>query len=362
MHRLAGPGVVATGDQVAFETQATVSYVSAINGGGGAVEANAPWAKGWETFVIGVAGASSPVNAVKQEVLAYLASIKGAETVAGQHNKNNPTPTDGTDQVTAITGKQAGLWSADFGFGADDVDARPIMIAQAQTEWTKGSIVQLMYHNCVPTGDELCSWDDIGGATPQHLTDAQWTDLTTAGGTLNWRGWRGSTRSATYFQQLKTAGVAPLFRPLHEINNQWAGGRGGRARRARAPLPDHARLSRGDQGPRQHHLGLERPGLHDAGLRRERYTPGPDYFDIAALDVYDGGYDTSKYTTMQGVAGAKPIAIGECETPPTSAELAQQPDWAFFMLWPDFIAQNAAVLPALYAAPNVVTLDRMPGW
>ena len=65
---------------------------------------------------------------------------------------------------------------------------------------------------------------------------------------------------------------------------------------------------------------------------------------------------------MLGAAGGKPIAIGECSTPPTPDELAQQPSWVFFMLWPDFISQNRSALPALYSAPNVVTLGQMPGW
>ena len=100
------------------------------------------------------------------------------------------------------------------------------MIAQAQTEWAKGAIVQLMYHNCIPTGDEYCSWDDIGGATPQHLTDAQWSDLVTAGTALN-QAWKARLDTlSVFFAQLKAAGVAPLFRPLHEMNQPvfwWAG-------------------------------------------------------------------------------------------------------------------------------------------
>ena len=84
--------------------------------------------------------------------------------------------------------------------------------------------------------------------------------------------------------------------------------------------------------------------------------------DHVTLDVYDGGYDASKYNAMLGVAGSKPIAIGECEHPPTATLLVSQPRWAFFMLWPDFLDENAATLPALYTAPNVVNEDQMAGW
>jgi hypothetical protein len=46
---------------------------------------------------------------------------------------------------------------------------------------------------------------------------------------------------------------------------------------------------------------------------------------------------------------------------PTPAELDAQPLWSFFMLWPDFIAQNGG-LATTYAAPRVLTRDEMPGW
>jgi hypothetical protein len=363
LHRIAGPGSIQTGDLVSIETKASVSYVSATNGGGADVEANAPWAKGWESFWITIVGHSRAPNPAKQKVLDYLASIQGQKTVAGQHDKNNATPTDATDQVTSITGRAPGLWSADFGFGDGDVAARPMMIAQAQTEWTKGSIVQLMYHACAPTGDESCSWDDIGGATPASLTDAQWSDLVTDGGTLNaaWKG-RLDTLSA-FFAQLQAAGVAPLFRPEHEMNQGvfWWGGRSGPTGTARLFQLTHDYLV-GNKGFDNIIWVWDLQDFSTLSSDVTGYYPGDAYFDIKALDVYDGGYDPSKYATMQGTPGSKLMAIGECSTPPTSAELMSQPDWVFFMLWPDFVSQNQSALPALYQAPNVVTLPQMPGW
>ena len=94
----------------------------------------------------------------------------------------------------------------------------------------------------------------------------------------------------------------------------------------------------------------------------QSYNPGASYYDIAALDVYDGGFDQWKYDAMRGAAGSKPIAIGECATLPSSATLAAQPRWAFFMLWPDFLDQNAGAFPGVYSAGNVVTQGQMPGW
>src|SRR5262249_45208782 len=110
-----------------------------------------------------------------------------------------------------------------------DVADRPTMIAQAKTEWAKGSLVQLMYHACAPTGDESCSWDEIGGNTPAKLTDAQWSDLVTDGGTLH-AAWMARLDTLSgFFAQLKAAHIAPLFRPEHEMNQGvfWWGGRPG---------------------------------------------------------------------------------------------------------------------------------------
>lgn len=65
---------------------------------------------------------------------------------------------------------------------------------------------------------------------------------------------------------------------------------------------------------------------------------------------------------MRSIPGGKPIAIGECQQVPTPAELAAQPAWTFFMLWPDFLDANAQSLQTAYRDPRVVTLAQMPGW
>lgn len=364
--RIAGAGTVAAGDTIALKTKLNVNYVSAINGGGADVEANAPWDRGWETFTLtldGVTPAPPPAVTARAKVLAYLASIQGSKTIAGQHNKDNTQPSVSTDWITTNTGKTPALWSGDFLFGSDMVDARPQMIAEAIKQWGNGAIVQLMYHNCIPTGDELCSWDDIGGATPQHLTDSQWSDLVTDGTDLN-NAWKARLDTlSVFFAQLKAAGVAPLFRPLHEMNQPvfWWAGRGGATGTAKLYQITHDYLV--------NTKGFDNIiwvwDLQDFSTLTDdltSYDPGDAYYDLAALDVYDGGYDSWKHDAMRAAVPSKPIAIGECSTPPTSAELTSQPDWVFFMLWPDFLDQNASTLPALYGASNIVTEDQMPGW
>jgi mannan endo-1,4-beta-mannosidase len=361
--RLAGPGTIAAGDAIALATRLG-NYVSASDGGGGDVRADAPAASAWETFTLSLDGdVGGPAGSARAQVLALLASIRGQQTIAGQHNKHNDTPADATQQVASITGKSPALWSGDFLFGAVDVGARPQMIAEAIDRWRHGAMVQLMYHNCIPTRDELCSWDDIGGNTPQHLTDAQWAELVTDHTPLDDAWLTRLDKLAVFFRQLETAGVAPLFRPLHEMNQArfWWGGRGGADGTRKLFQITHDFLV--------HTKGFTNIiwvwDVQDfATLSSDvaDYDPGAGYFDIAALDVYDGGYTQANYDLLRGAAAGKPIAIGECEHLPTSAELNAQPEWAFFMLWPDFIGEDTSVLPTLYAAPNVLTGEHMPGW
>jgi hypothetical protein len=304
-----------------------------------------------------------PTSTARQRVLDYLASISGHKTIAGQHNKYNATPSSATDQVHAITGKTPGLWSADFGFGQDALDNRGVMIAEAKHQWSQGAVVQLMYHACIPTHDELCGWDDVGGAHPQHLTDDQWNQLVIDGSMLN-QAWKQRLDGLSpFFADLKAAGVAPLFRPLHEMNQGvfWWGGRGGAngTRRLYQITHDYLVKTKGFD----HIIWVwDIQDFSSLPSDANDYDPGADYYDIAALDVYGGGYTPQNYNIMQQAAGQKPIAIGECATLPTVAELAAQPRWVFFMLWPDFVDQNQGVLPSLYHAANVVTEDQMPGW
>jgi hypothetical protein len=256
------------------------------------------------------------------------------------------------------------MWSADFGFGSEGVDNRAGMIAEAENQWSHGAIVQLMYHNCIPTGDEYCDWSQIGvPATAQHLTAQQWSDIVTPGTAL-YQAWLGRLDTLSpFFAELQSKGVAPLFRPLHEMNQGvfWWGGHSGAGGTATLFQITHDYLV--------HQKGFtnivwvwDLQDFSSLATDVDGYDPGPAYYDIAALDVYDGGYTTANYTTMSGKAGPKLIAVGECQTPPTPAELTAQPSWVFFMLWPDFIQMNAGALPALYTAPNVVTLDQLPGW
>jgi hypothetical protein len=301
----------------------------------------------------------------RQHVLDFLQAHAGKGTLLGQHDRNNATPDDATAQVTALAGRAPALWEADFGYGADaDADARARMIAEAESQWAAGALVGLTYHACPPTRDEHCSWNDIGvGGSSAQLTDAQFLDLTTSGTPLNDAWLHRLDTLATYLRQLQSAGVGVVFRPLHEMNQcvfWWACHKGPNG---------SARLYQ-----ITHDYLVDAKGLDNlvwaynvqdfATLASDlvAYSPGPADFDIATLDVYTSGFTQENYARMLAFANGKPVAVAECGQLPTPAELAAQPRWSYVSLWPDFIDLNAESLPALYRAPDVVTLAQMPGW
>jgi mannan endo-1,4-beta-mannosidase len=299
--------------------------------------------------------------------LNLLYSISGSKTVSGIHNREpNAIPNLWTDSISLKTGKTPGLWSGDFLFLNDDIDARWNMIYQAEKAWKNGSLVNIMWHSCSPRFPEPCSWDKTG--VLDHLNDAEWSSLTTEGGELN-KIWKSRMdQIAVYLNYLKEKGVEVLFRPFHEMNQPvfwWAGHKGSNGT---------AKLYQITHDYLENAKGLTNLiwiwDVQDFEILEADlldYNPGNEYWDILALDMYssDGkGYTESKYDACLKAAGNKPIAIGECQVLPTSEELIKQPKWTFFMSWAELTVIHNTIqqIKGLYNSPNVITLDEMPGW
>lgn len=306
----------------------------------------------------------TPVTA-NFKTLSYLKSISGQYTVAGIHNREpNAKPSVWTDSIHTTTGKYPGLWSGDFLFQQDNINNRQIMINEAVNQWNNGAIVNIMWHACNPALSRPCGYDSNGVLS--KMTDQQWTDLLTPGTTVNTQ-WRSMMDEVCiYLQQLKDKNIEVLWRPLHEMNQGsfWWGGRPG----VNGTLKLYQQM---------HDYMVKTKGLtnlvwvwdmQDFGTLAtdvNQYNPGNDYWDIAALDVYDGsGFTGTKYNTMLSVAAGKPIAIGECGVLPTPAILQQQPKWVFFMSWSEltYTSNTTLQLQQLYSSSTVITRDKMPGW
>lgn len=386
--RVDGAGAIAMGDHVAFMTKVGGNYVSAINGGGGDVLANAPWDKAWETYTMaalaggsggggGSDGGTVAGSSARDKVLAYLKSIQGKKSAIGIEDKDSGNPTADSDQMASIGGNgYPSFWSGDWGFGSNLPAARENLVKAGEAQWAKGAIVQYIYHACSPLlgANENCSYE--GGAAGTNikgssLTDDEWTRLTTAGQDLNQVWLARLDLLAAYFAELKAAGVAPLFRPLHEINASSANGGLWAWWQGRPGPTGSPKLYQITHDYLVNVKGLDNIiwvyNTQDYTTLTDdvaNYSPGAAYFDIAALDVYNTGFTTTNYAAMVKIAAGKPIGIAECYTLMNPSVLTNQPLWTYVAMWPDQLTSsaNASVLPALFGDDQVVKLSQMPGW
>jgi mannan endo-1,4-beta-mannosidase len=298
--------------------------------------------------------------AARTAVLRYLDAASGHWTVSGQHNREpNTEPTMWTGKVHDITGKYPGLWGADLSFHS--LDARAGMIAEAKRQWAAGSLVTLMWHICPPTHPEPCEWNTPSGVWAK-LTDAQWTEMLTPGTPLNTALTAEFDAVVPLLRGLRDAGVAVIWRPFHEMNDNWAwwGGR---------PGPDGS-----DRLYRLMHDHFQAAGLDNlvwvwdvsdgdpAGIGA--YDPGPRYSDVAALDIWQTDFPTeADYQAMQKVAGERPIALGELSRVPSPEILAQQPRWVYFLIWAEYLQQRASgdEIKRSYYNPQVRNRDNLMG-
>jgi len=298
--------------------------------------------------------------------LNYLYSVSGKYTISGIHNREpNAEPKKWTQEVFNTTGKYPGLWSGDFLFQSENIQNRQTMINEAAEQWRKGSLINIMWHACNPALEQPCGWDKQGVLS--KLTDQQWKELLTDGTLINTRWKSMMDEIALYLSQLKEKNVEVLFRPLHEMNQGvfWWGGRPGAEGTRKLYQLTHDYLSKTKKLDNliwvwdiQDFKTLEKDAVE--------YNPGDEYWDVAALDIYDDktGFSQEKYDIMVKAGGKKPIAIGECQVFPTAEVMAKQPKWTFFMGWSELVFSHntPAELNALMKAENIISLDEMHGW
>jgi mannan endo-1,4-beta-mannosidase len=307
--------------------------------------------------------APAPVNPhatpEARALLAYLDSISGKETIAGQHNYPN-VGARWTDMAYDLTGKYPGLFGSDFGFAAgeskDSVLARPAMIEEVKRQYKNGAVIALTWHEVRPTDDEPVTFTD---SVQGHLTDYEWQQLLTPGTPLYNRWCAQVDVIAGYLRQLRDAHVPVLYRPYHEINGNWFWWTGRPGKDGSAAL--YRQLY--DRFVNIHHLdnlvwvwNVNAPGGNAGSIAD--YYPGAQYADVLSMDIY-GEFKQEYYTSMVALAGEKPIALAEVGALPSLEVLDQQPRWTYFMVWSEFIQEASSVeqANAIYHAPRMLTRD-----
>ena len=348
------------------------SGAAMVAGSGGAAGATNTAGSGGTLSAAGAAGsvgsAGSGGNSAtgpRQKLLDYIASISGKKTLAGEHNRES-TQGNFIQAMHDVSGHFPALWGGDFLFETNEIANRPKVISYLTQGWKGGAAVSLMYHACSPAMAETCTFDN---GIKAHLSDPQWADLTTDGGTLN-KVWKARLDAISpYLQQLKDAGIAPILRIHHEMNQGvfWWAGRKGPTGTAKLFQITHDYLVK-NKGFDNIVWVWSVQDIWDNQTNSwnfEAYNPGAAYWDIMALDFYDGkGFTSDKYNAMLAVAGSKPVTIGECTTLPTAKQLTDQPRWLYFLGWSELTQQSNSnsAITAVYTAPNVLTQDEMPGW
>jgi len=277
------------------------------------------------------------------DVVGYLASISGRNTLSGQQDGPSSAPWTWQDKVHDITGEYPGVWGGDFAFEQTDVNARATVVAQAKAVWAAGSIPALMWHSCPPTVATTCHWDWGDGAIRSTLSEAQWTELVTDGTALNRRWKQRLDEAVPFLRDLKDSGVPVLWRPIHEMNEGWSwwGGRPGANGSRKLYQLTHDYLAN-TQGLTNLVWVWNVKDIAGGAAHLSDYWPGSSYVDVATLDAWSNKQPTAEYyQAMLSVAGGKPIALAEVGTVPTPQTLAAQPRWTYFSVWIGWLTDPA---------------------
>ncbi|MGA2134879.1 MAG: glycosyl hydrolase [Bryobacteraceae bacterium] len=317
-------------------------------------------------LLIGHAALGAPVNPhaspEARALLQFLNSISGHYTLTGQHNYPN-TIANWTDRAYDFTGKYPAVFGQDFGFqGGADKDstlARPALVEEAMRQYRNGAIVTFTWHAVRPTDDEPVTFRD---SVQGKLSDFEWREVLTPGTALYQRWCAQVDVIAGYLKQLRDARVPVLWRPYHEVNGNWFWWGGRKGKDGSAAL--YRQLF--DRFVNYHHLdnlvwvwNANSPGSGGQGPGPYAdYFPGVEYADGLSVDIY-GEFKQSYYDDLVTLAGGKPVALGEVGGLPTSAVLKEQPKYAWFMTWSEFIEMSNPLeaVRALYNAENTLSRD-----
>jgi mannan endo-1,4-beta-mannosidase len=272
-----------------------------------------------------------------KKLLAFIYSIKGKYIISGQHNFNHQLNLY-SDSSYALTGKYPALWGSDFILsGTNDLGQN--IVNEAIKKSQQGYIVTLMWHQGRPIDEPPYGWKE---SVQGKLTDAQWNELITPGTALNKKWLTQIDKIAGYLKQLQDAHVPVLWRPYHEMNGVWFWWGNKKGENGITKLWKMMY----DRYTNYHHLnnliwiwganGIRDIPLDEAYSYKD-YYPGADYVDVLGADVYHFDYEQKDYNELLQLAHGKLIALTEVGELPKPEILVAQPEWAWFMIWTNFL-------------------------
>jgi mannan endo-1,4-beta-mannosidase len=286
------------------------------------------------------------------ELLEYLYSISGENTLSGQHNYPHEL-TRSTDSIVAMTGKTPVVWGTDIS-SLDDS-----LLEEAKRQYSKGSVITLMYHQVKPFHHDSMGFSR---SVKGMVTDEEWEQIVTPGTEYHNMWLEKLDQRAEFLKKFRDAGIPVLWRPYHEMNGMWFwyGNRPGENGIQKLWKIMYERYTN------QHQLNnliwvwnanAPRDWKDDEAYAYELFYPGNEYVDVLAADIYKADYKQSHHDQLLELGGGKVIALGEVGVLPTPEILDQQPKWTWFMCWARFpwTHNTRKQVQELYNHPHVAS-------
>ena len=335
----------------------------------------------------------TPVNANAtegaQKLYNFLATNYGVKTVSGMMTGDVSSSTlKELPDVTEFykkTGKYPALVGFDFLFAtgvkaSDDwyQSYTQMALEAAKDLWNQGGIPAFTWHWKDPSDQIDAFYTKSGNAN--EYTEFDFTQgFTDPSCTVNCT-WNTSSETyqqlvndideiADMFLGLQEAGVAAIFRPLHEASGKWFwwGSKGGAAFQALYNLVyDEMVTVKGVNNL----VWVWNPEYsNDIG-----WNPGASKYDIISLDIYEAWDYSTKYTKayselLTNFGSDKILAVSENGSiPDISVMKSNNIAWSWWMPWyqtwdGNFLDQTVdAVWKANLESACTINLENMPGW
>ena len=331
-------------------------------------------------------------NATESAVKLYSFLVEnfGKKTISGIMTGDMSNYTKGADfkthddvkDIYTRSGKFPALVGLDFLFATGPkaseswyMEYTEKGISLAKDLWNKGGIPAFSWHWKDPL-DEKDAFYIKSAAGSNEYTDF---DFKTAfkSGTTEWNtesaAYKGIIADidhiAEYFLELQKAGVAAIFRPLHEAGGLWF----------------WWSINSGKEFAALYRLVFDRM-VKEKGVRNliwvynpeskvvSDWDPGEEYYDVISIDIYNNDNDYSSnsgaFEKFKTATGAKKI-IALTENGPIPDVKNMHDDeavWSWWMPWYStwsgkWPGQTAnSVWKSNMADARVITIDDMPGW
>lgn len=335
----------------------------------------------------------TPVNANAtegaQKLYNFLATNYGVKTVSGMMTGDVTSSTlKELPDVTAFyekTGKYPALVGFDFlfatGVKASDTwyqSYTQMALDAAKDLWNQGGIPAFTWHWKDPS-DQIDAFYTKSGNDKEY-TEFDFTQgFTDPSCTANCT-WNTSSETyqqlvsdideiADMFLGLQDAGVAAIFRPLHEASGKWFwwGTKGGAAFQALYNLVYDEMVS--VKGVNNLVWVWNPEYSNDIG-----WNPGASKYDVISLDIYEAWDYSTKYTKAYSELSTnfgsdKILAVSENGSiPDISVMKSNNIAWSWWMPWyqtwnGNFLDQTVdAVWKANLESACTINLESMPGW